>query len=64
MLKERYQRFFPLDEACPEGSIPSSGKCKKKDNSGYLRGKCSTGYRWDNVYDRCIPLAKEETEKK
>jgi len=63
MLKQRYEKFFPLDETCPEGSQPRSGKCARADNNGYLRNVCDRGFHWDRINDRCIPLAKEEVVK-
>lgn len=48
----------PLDEECPEGSQPRSGKCAKQDNSGYLKGKCDKGHVWSDSKQTCVPMAK------
>lgn len=60
---KRYEKFN-FNETCPEGSQPSGGRCKRADNSGYLKGKCDKGFIWDKVYDKCIRMAKEEVEMK
>ncbi len=58
-MKKRYEKFFPICEACPEGSQPRGGRCAKADNSGYLKGKCDKGFIFDKDRETCVRMAKE-----
>ena len=45
--KQMQDAIKKYNETCPEGSIPRSGQCAKKDNSGYVKGKCDKGFIFD-----------------